>query len=309
MTNTKEARIETSTVCNYRCNFCPHGLGLFNRKQEIMSQELFEFIVNKIKIEAPFIKEITISGFGEAFIDPNIEDKMTYAKNMGYDIHILTNGSLLNPKRLDFILNDIKPLDLRFSLHTLNPDTYIKMTKSSYAHFHDVVKNIEYAIRHKKDTRIVITAVVTRDNEKEWQEIVDLYEKKVDLIEIWRPHNWLNLLHYRDCAKVKKTCGRPFNGPLQVQVDGTVNMCCFDINNQLLLGDLKNQSLDEIFSSEPYLSIKKYHEQGTIQESNLPCRYCDQLCDYKDAVVYNSKFRPEDRLGRTSTNYNKLQGE
>jgi len=308
MTNTTEARIETSTVCNYRCNFCPHGLGLFKRKQEVMSQDLFEFIVNKIKIEAPQITDITISGFGEAFTDKNIDRKMLYAKQMGYNIHILTNGSLLDNEMLDFILKSIKPLDLRFSLHTINPATYSKMTGSTYSDYHTVINNINYAIRETENTRIIITAVIIDANKEEWHQLVKEYKDKIDLVEVWKPHNWLDILHYRQCEKTKKTCGRPFNGPLQIQVDGTVNMCCFDINNQLLLGDLKEQNLEEIFSSEPYISIRKHHQEGTIMQSDLPCKFCDQLCDYKEAVVFNSKFSPDARLNKTSTRYDNLLG-
>ena len=62
---------------------------------------------------------------------------------------------------------------------------------------------------------------------------------------------------YRTIKKEQlKTCGRPFNGPLQVQVDGTVNMCCFDYNGKLLLEDLNAQSLAEIFNSVAYKKIR-----------------------------------------------------
>ena len=64
---------------------------------------------------------------------------------------------------------------------------------------------------------------------------IDEWKDKVELIEAWRPHNWVDGRSYRDTREVKqiKTCGRPEKGPLQIQVDGTINMCCFDFNKDL----------------------------------------------------------------------------
>jgi radical SAM protein with 4Fe4S-binding SPASM domain len=97
---------------------------------------------------------------------------------------------------------------------------------------------------------------------------------------------------------------------LQIQVDGTVNMCCFDFEGKLLLGDLKTQSLEEIFSSTEYIKIKEMHETGALQFSNLICANCDQIRDCgKDIVIYNNKFSKEERIGKTSTNYRSVEHE
>jgi len=88
-----------------------------------------------------------------------------------------------------------------------------------------------------------------------------------------------------------RTCGRPLNTPLQVQVNGTVNMCCFDFNGQLELGDLKTESLKEIFSSPVFKKIVKHHTTGDFRKSGLICEDCDQRnADKSDVLVYDSKY-------------------
>jgi hypothetical protein len=118
----------------------------------------------------------------------------------------------------------------------------------------------------------------------------------------------VNGRNYRKVQTEKlKTCGRPFKTPLQVQVDGTVNMCCFDFDGKLTLGDLKRQSLSEIFSSPLYKAIVQCHESGEYTGSGLICENCDQRNkDKADVMIYNSKFEIKTRVGQVSTTYKKI---
>jgi radical SAM protein with 4Fe4S-binding SPASM domain len=125
---------------------------------------------------------------------------------------------------------------------------------------------------------------------------------------VWRPHNWVDGRDYRAVQQEKlKTCGRPFKTPLQVQVDGTVNMCCFDFDGKLLLGDLKDQTLKEIFQSDMYKKIVECHTTGKYENSGLICKNCDQRnVDKSDVMVYNSKFAIEERVKKVSTTYSDI---
>ena len=103
------------------------------------------------------------------------------------------------------------------------------------------------------------------------------------------------------------SCGRLFAGPLQVQVDGTVNMCCFDFDGRLTLGDLKKQTLQEIFSSPLFIKIFKCHSSGDFIGSDLICEQCDQRNkDRTGIMLYNSGFDIRQRVWMTSTTYEKI---
>ena len=300
-----EVRIKTSTKCNYKCSFCPHSTS-FTRKKQIMSFKTFQLILDKVKVEAPFITDCTISGFGEAFLDKTIMKKIEYARGQDYKVHILTNGSLLSKQMMNKLFK-LGVSDLRFSIHALVSDKYASIMGTSLDNYIRVLHNIAYAIKNKNNTKIIITAVITKENKDQIKLLIDNYSKQVDLLEIWKPHNWVDGEYYRigDCTK--RTCGRPSKGPLQIQVDGTVNMCCFDYNGKLLLGNFKKQTLKEIFSSEPYLIIKKHHKNGTILKSDLLCKECDQLFENNNVIIYNSQFDKEDRIGKLSTTYRRIK--
>ena len=49
-------------------------------------------------------------------------------------------------------------------------------------------------------------------------------------------------------------------------------MCCFDFNNEMVLGNFKEQTLEEIFSTEEdnlFSKIHKHHTNGTCGSSDL----------------------------------------
>jgi|ETNvirnome_6_100_1030635.scaffolds.fasta_scaffold00756_10 MoaA/NifB/PqqE/SkfB family radical SAM enzyme len=302
MTSTNEARIETCTACNYECIMCPHSTS-FTRIKEVMPIQTFKLIIDKLKKEAPLITDITISGFGEAFIDLKLLEKIKYAIKKNYNIHVLTNGSFLNKATIDDLMK-AGITDLRVSLHTVKANSYFKVTGQYKKVVTEVLDMIHYAIENKGKTSIIITADIMDDNKEDVDSLIKYFENEPVTLEIWEPHNWVNWRDYREGKITKRSCGRVFNGPLQIQVDGTINMCCFDYNGKLLIGDFINQSLEEIFNSEEYLAIKKLHEEGITEDSDILCAKCDQLIDPgKDIVIYNNMFSKEERIGKTSTNY------
>lgn len=302
MTQTDEVRIETSTQCNYKCVFCPHKDN-FNRKKEIMSDELFDLVMNKISQLDKQINVITLSGMGEVLLDKNIVKRINKIKKMGYKVNILTNGSLLTPQ----LIQDLKDAGLdsiRLSLHTTDSCEYKQITGAENNIHNNVMEMIELLV-HQSTIELIISCDIVQINEKNVQNIIDKYSTRVDLLEIWKPHNWGNWGEYRDGKTKKKTCGRPEKGPIQIQVDGTLNMCCFDYNGELLIGDLKTNSIQEIYQSKEYNYIKECHTN--YDKKDLMCSKCDQLYNSDPGIViYNSKFNSKDRINKTSTNYEEI---
>ncbi len=303
MLNTNEVRIETCTKCFYSCIFCPHSTK-FIRKKEIMSYDKFCFIIKKINKELPNITDITISGFGEAFLDDTILEKIKYAKSLNYNVHILSNGYYLSYPKVD-ILNEIGVNDIRISLHSIKYESYKKITKAPLYQFNQVIWNIDYIIK-KTDINLILTFdIILGINDNEIEQIKNKYNN-VATIEIWKPHNWVDTYNFRKGNIIKSTCGRPWNSPYQIQVDGIVNMCCFDYNGKLLLGNFLTQTMKEIFSKDIYLDLKKHHKNETLDQTNYICKNCDQRKDQNNIIIYNNKFKKEDRINRTSTNYKKI---
>jgi MoaA/NifB/PqqE/SkfB family radical SAM enzyme len=254
------------------------------------------------------IKDVTISGFGEAFIDPEILLKIEIARNLGFKVHVLTNGSLLSKENIDRLFK-LKVNDIRISLHTTDVNNYIGITSANEKQFNKVINNLEYCISKRNGkTKIIITADIIEENKNDVDELIEKYSERVDVLDIWSPHNWVNWGNYREDKEKIKTCGRPFSGPIQVQVDSTVNMCCFDYNGELLLGDARRKYFEDIFNSKAYHDLCWAHKSGRLED--YICNNCDQRNkDKSDALIYCSKFSKQDRIKKTSTNYRDLKAK
>lgn len=304
-----DMRFEVSTKCNYKCIICPQHKLI--RKEEIMSLELFKMLFDKIIAETDQYNTLTFPGMGEPTLDKTLIQKIAYAKSRrpSLDITFITNASSLTPERWRQF-EDLGVTSVRVSFYGNDRKSYSQvMGVSDPKMFDRVYNNLIEICKIKNRTKLLLTMnVISKDYNIVTDEWIDFWQSRADLLEVWYPHNWVNGVNFRKVqAKKMNSCGRPFNGPLQVQVDGTVNMCCFDYDGHLLLGDLKTQSLKEIFSSGAFMKIVECHTSGKFEGSGLICGQCDQRnADKSDVMVYNSKFEIPERVKQISTTYSKV---
>ena len=304
-----DMRFEVTTKCNYNCIICPRDR--LTRKQETMSFELFKDLFDRINSETDQYDTLTFPGMGEPLLDKTLVKKIEYAKKKLKDLKvlILTNGSLLNLEIFKEFEN-LRVSSVRVSLYGNDSESYSKVHGiNNKEMFNKVKDNLLEISKNRKSTQLLLTLnVVNGSNDGFVKDWVNFWNNKSDLIEVWYPHNWVDGRKYRKIQVNKlKTCGRPFKGPLQVQVDGTVNMCCFDFDGKLTIGDLKTQKLKEIFSSLLYKKIAQCHTAGDYKNSGLICEECDQRnTDKDDVMIYNSKFDINERVQQISTTYSKI---
>ena len=274
-----------------------------------MNDALFHSIAKKANNELPFIDTVTLSGFGEFSMDPNWQQKVAIGSQHFKTVHIVTNASLLTEEDLDFLLENVS--DIRISLYGLDESTYrLIHNPPAQIKFAKVKQNIEYFSRYKKKgQRVILNYIEVLSNRRQTHEWIRFWKDRVDLVEVWKPHNWIDAKEYRSIDRRRRiTCGRPFNGPIQVQVDGTVNVCCFDYNGLMIIGDLNTQSFEEIYHGKEMEKIQKYHKSGKADKLYL-CAICDQRnTDESKAknIIYNSGYDIFSRIRRTSTDYDEL---
>ena len=78
-----EVRIETTNHCNYECIMCPRDS--HDRDQGIMPMTFYKSVIDEVKLMGA--EQVTLTNFGEPFIDPTLEDKILYATEQGF-VHI-----------------------------------------------------------------------------------------------------------------------------------------------------------------------------------------------------------------------------
>lgn len=301
MLRNKEVRVETTSRCNAKCTVCP---------REKMTRPLADMPLSHFKDLSKQAKElgaevISLFGYGEPLLDPGIVEKIEFCNRLGLETFITTNASLLTTEKTKAILG-AGLTRIRFSVHgqygnydNIHKGLNYSTTMRNIRNFNKINK-IQYGKNCKTDVTILLM------NNEDVDELKAIWGKTVDNIEVWRPHNWTVGRHYRETRRKKKTCGRPFSGPIQIQADGKMIVCCFDFDGVLEMGDTYQESIDSILKGKAFNEIRRKHEDGDL--TGLICQTCDQLNEGDNSLLYSSINKGINRTFYTKHNLEEKNG-
>ena len=320
-----EVRIEPTNLCNYTCTMCPRDT--HDRPKGYMPMEFYTSIVNEVVQMGA--KQITLVNFGEPFIDPTLEDKIWYATQRGLRTYLITNASLFHlPSKSKFAKEfgdpNGKPMtkieaavragltEVRLSFYGATKEVYESVMVGGK--FEQTEANIRMAseMRNKFGKDIVSPTTKEtikspeismyflefnknqKETSKEMQDFLNYTRPFADYIEVWRPHNFGDGRHYRDLKQEKRSCGRPNSGPIQINWKGIVVPCCYDYNEEIPLGNVAQQTVEEMLKGAAYEKLREAH--NTKQFHLVPyCDTCDQLCERNDALVVSTNPKHQNR--------------
>lgn len=292
-----EVRIETTSKCNANCTICPREQ--IKRRKVVMPNDHFRELVDQANSMGAQL--ISVFGYGEPLTDSGLAKKVKYCTFRGLDTFITTNASLLDVDKI-FNLLEAGLTHIRFSVHGIWSKDYEKVHRGlDFTHtlrniFNFIVVNND---RYKHKCKVSMSVIPMHDEALE--HIIWFWEPHVDWLEVWKPHGWAGAKKFRNITeKRKKTCGRPAKGPVQINADGKMMVCCFDSSAKMTVGDTYKESIENILKGEKFDIIRKIHNDWGINESALPCRNCDQLNIGDDPLLYSNRDK---KLleGRTSS--------
>lgn len=286
-----EVRYEVTDHCNAECIMCPRDLHKFGRPHGIMDMASYKKSIDEVLDLG--CKQVVLTSFGEPLIDKRLEEKIKYAKDRGLRTYMISNASLLDDKRATGLIN--AGLDeLRVSFYGMQKESYEKVMVG--LNFEVTMSNLHnfLSLREKMGTKlpkIEVSWLVLPENEQDTEYFKEYWEPLVDAIEIWKPHNFGDGRDYRqrfEDVALKTTCGRPENGPLQIQWNGEVIPCCYDYNNKVILGNAFEEPVLDVLNGEKYRLLRIAHSEKKF--SLFPfCDQCDQLLSHADALVYTNR--------------------
>ena len=88
-TPVRALQIETTSICNFRCDSCPLSMGEYSRPEKHMSLADFERVLDAF----PTLEKIEMQGIGEVFLNPCALDLVRAAKRRGLQVHTYSNAS------------------------------------------------------------------------------------------------------------------------------------------------------------------------------------------------------------------------
>jgi sulfatase maturation enzyme AslB (radical SAM superfamily) len=308
-----EVRYEVTDHCNASCIMCPRDKHEHGREHGIMNQAAYEKSIDEVV--GLGAQKVVLTGFGEPMLDKRLELKIRYAKSKGLSTYIISNGSILNSKRARTILE--AGLDeIRVSFYGMRPETYNAVMQG--LDFNKTIAGMTEFLRLRDElgakTRVQVSYLEMEENKGDTEHFREFWEPKVDAIEIWRPHNFGDGRDYRErdpSLGVKTSCGRPENGPLQIQWNGEVIPCCYDYNNQIILGNAFHTPVLDILNGPKYRLLRYAHRMKEFQLFPY-CDQCDQLLPHADALIYTNRHNlpPEEAVKLSNTDlYNLTDGK
>lgn len=291
--------LETTNVCNFRCTYCPESLEDY-WKQGFFQLSIpgFERICDQI-LELGQLKTLNLFVMGEPFVNKNLTDMIALAKAKGVAERIIvaSNGSLLkDPKALVESGLDY----LRVSVYGGRDDSHKRRTKSGVPLVRiwqnmDALKTYRDSVHAKNPS---IQARMLDCGEPENSEFLSLFADVCDEATIEPLHNWNepkdvdlsgighDAMMATDYFKNKKeACPFPFY-TLCIHSDLKVGVCSVDWAKQATVGNLKEETLAQIWNGERLRQFRLAHierRRDTIQGCK-DCTYLHQAPDNIDHV-------------------------
>ena len=117
-------KIETTSLCNQKCQFCPQTE--YKLKNQVMPISLFSKIMDSIKALNIEISCIHFGGMGEPLLDPSLFGRIHYAKTLTNEFTLTTNGYYLTNTNLTQVNKYFSKVF--FSFHGNTPEEYEKLS-------------------------------------------------------------------------------------------------------------------------------------------------------------------------------------
>jgi radical SAM protein with 4Fe4S-binding SPASM domain len=272
--------IEMVNRCNLRCVMCYTD----HHKAEKHTQSLDDIrMMIRQHVQAGGYC-IQIGMGSEILLYKGIERVLKIAREEGVlDVWMFTNGILLTQKIVDALI-EFRIARLNISLDGATRETYKAIRGQDK--LDQIERNIEMLLKTKEQRGsklpiLRLTYVVQNENIHECEMFLEKWKDKAGYIDFQRyvAYDGMEKLPWGsssiDAPSVPAVgnsyCPLPFNC-LNVWANGDVTPCCFYYGGHgLVLGNVKEQSLQEMWTGEP---LRKVREGLLTGQVNPTCATC-----------------------------------
>ena len=267
--------VESSNTCNLRCTMCQIPFG--KMKTGYLDMETFDIIIDEIKKHG--LPSIKFNFRGEPLMHPKIAELVKKAKDAGVmEVQFNSNGALLT-KELGKKLIDAGLDRIKFSIDSINPDTYNSIRIGTT--YDNTISHVLSFIKLRNEMKnrfpsIQVQMVYMESNHKEAEDYIKFWKDKVNRIGFSRYRSGDNKTGDSErVVEIKKRIPCPqLWQRLTILWDGTILMCCGDYNMKNPLGNVKEDKLSDVWKGELLNSYRKKHVNYEFDEIDA-CKNCE----------------------------------
>lgn len=265
---------EPTTSCNLRCPECPSGLRSFTRPTGMLDEIFFKGLVDEI---SDHIFYLTFYFQGEPYLHPKFLEMVSYASLKKIFTSTSTNAHYLDDENAKRTVES--GLDrLIISIDGTTQEVYEQYrVGGKLEKVKEGAENIlKWRNQLKSNTpQVVFQFLVVKPNEHQIEEVRKL-GKELGVDDVWlktaQVYNFENgneLIpsieefsryrkvnsHYEIKNKLLNHCWKMWHSCV-ITWDGKVVPCCFDKDARHQLGDLTQQSFNEIWNGRAYQNFR-----------------------------------------------------
>lgn len=272
-----ELVLEITDYCNLACPMCPRPN--MTRQLGHMKFEAFKKIIDEVK---DYIELVYLSGgLGEPLMHPRFVDMVRYAVQSGVRLGISSNATLLRPKFVDAIL-DAGPSLIMLSLDGATAETHESIRVGSK--FVATMRNVEHFLNEKarrglRDPFTIVQMIYMPENQHEADMFYERWKSFTALDSI-RLKQFLDL---QGASRVpgdppplesheKLSCILPWR-QLSIAWDGTLALCCADLNFKNSMGNVETHTIEALWNSEKMVRYRGLLSTGRKSEIDI-CEHC-----------------------------------
>lgn len=278
--------LELTNTCNFRCLMCPTGNFSQQRDKGFMSEEVYYSVLDGLGEHNIPIRYIR---WGEPLTHPNIVEFLEAAKKKGHLLHVNTNGSKLTDELIDELL--AIPLDsIKFSFQGVDKKSYAEMRNIDY--FEGLTDTMRRLIERRGELRrpfVQASTTITYETKEQVRAFRELFGGIADVVNVGRTvleYVDLNAVRLRpdeyemlkklkeeeSVVRVHPECPEVFD-KISVNWDGTVTACCMDSENMMIIGDVRENTIEEIWKCDQLTHYREMLAEMRHDELDL-CKSC-----------------------------------
>jgi hypothetical protein len=246
--------IETCRQCNARCLYCPQSVA--PKPRGVMPLELFEHVLAALGETPP--QWVALNHYGEPLLDPHFRARVEMLRERRFPLHLFTNGTMLKDSLAEF-LSDGGLFATVFNFPSIDPTEWCSLMRMTERSYHNARRAIEhYLSLGGGRAEVLISVNAHTDNQEERAERIAEHFSAFGAVKVFLEdtnsragavENNLVRIDARGAGRRFGGCERIVNH-LHVSWEGKVFLCCQDYEQRVILGDLREQSIAAIMSSE-----------------------------------------------------------